>query len=92
MSTFRSVKTSEIAKAFACAHHYAQTAGSNEDRARFRHVARLIWDACGESAMMPRILPDNLRILVDASESETDTPPGRADQTPDSTQPTEAKS
>ena len=44
---FKSVKVSAIAKAFACAHHYSHSAGSNEDRYRFCHVAKLIWDACG---------------------------------------------
>jgi hypothetical protein len=66
--TFKSVKVSVIAKAFACAHHYAGTAASLEDRARFRHVAKLIWDACGEQSMMPLTLPENLKPLVDAGE------------------------
>ena len=67
--TFKSVKLSIIAKAFACAHHYAGTAGSLEDRKRFHHVARLIWDACGEGQPMPLRLPDNLTDLVDAGET-----------------------
>jgi hypothetical protein len=66
--TFRSVKVSEIAKAFASAHHYSQTAGSLDDRARFRRIAKLIWDALGEETLMPHVLPENLKVLVDAGE------------------------
>jgi hypothetical protein len=66
--TFKSVKVSKIAKAFACAHSYAQTAHSGGDRARFRHVAKLIWDACGEEKPMPEHLPANLDRLVDKKE------------------------
>jgi hypothetical protein len=66
---FKSVKVSAIAKAFACAHHYSHSAGSNEDRYRFCHVAKLIWDACGETEPYPAQLPDNLRTLIDAGDS-----------------------
>jgi hypothetical protein len=78
--TYKSVKVSVIARAFACAHHYSQNAGSNDDRARFRHIARLIWDACGEESSMPHVLPANLKVLIDAGEFRdlTETPPGRA--------------
>ena len=67
--TFKSVKVSKLARAFASAHHYAGTAGSNEDRARFRHVAKLIWESCGEDTEMPRFLPENLKALVEAGET-----------------------
>jgi hypothetical protein len=64
--SFQSVKTSAIAKAFALAHYYSEVAASNEDRLRFRKVARLIWDALGEETAMPHILPENLKALVPA--------------------------
>jgi hypothetical protein len=64
--TFKPVKLSKIAKAFSCAHQYAEHGESRQDRARFRHVAKLIWDACGEELPMPEELPENLRTLADA--------------------------
>lgn len=62
--TFKSVKFSTIATAFALAHRYADKAETRAETLRFREVARLIWDACGESGPMPGVLPANLQALT----------------------------
>lgn len=67
--TFKSVSLSKIATAFASAHHFADHAGCLADRVRFLHVARQIWDACGEEKPMPNELPENLKKLIDTEAS-----------------------
>ena len=63
--TFKSLKVSRIAAAFALAHRYSLTAPSPVDRKRFRQIAKIIWDACGEEKTMPVSLPENLAIMAD---------------------------
>jgi len=71
MATYRSVRVSELTKAFAAAHRYAINASTTKDRAKFRQVARLIWEACGEYPKeLPATLPENLRDLAVIQESE----------------------
>jgi hypothetical protein len=60
MSDFKSVKRSDLQRAFALAHRGSQdNSGSVLTRKRFRAIAKLIWDSCGEEnaydqAVMPR--------------------------------------
>ena len=70
--SFESVRLSTIATAFAMAHRYAAEGATNQERARFRAVAKLIWDACGEQQPMPNVLPANLAALGTANETDAE--------------------
>lgn len=40
-------RLSDLQKAYALAYKFSQIGESNEERARFRAVAHLIWKSCG---------------------------------------------
>lgn len=42
-------RLSDLQKAFALAYKFSQTGPTNEERARHRAVAHLIWKSCGGS-------------------------------------------
>lgn len=61
---FKSVRRLELTKAFALAHRMGERADTPHDRERFRQIARLIWDSCGEEKSIPKKLPPELEQLA----------------------------
>lgn len=51
--TYMSVERPTIQDAFCAAHKAAASAATAADRRKFRDIARLIWQACGEQTPDP---------------------------------------